>query len=184
MAAPTTNSPTRGGGSTRLSPIASTRFQTSPTQSISITPTRLPRLAKAMRAGKVTLTCLWLGTGAAVCATAPDTQTRACVARASSPAAILGCERAAAERWRASIADYDRILQARLAGAALDRYRAAQAAWQDFAEAEFGLIDETLGRRGDASGTLLAAGARSLLLQQRAEQLGAHLAGLPAPGAE
>jgi hypothetical protein len=110
----------------------------------------------------------------------PDRQTRDCVAQAPSPARILMCEQEAQQRWRQRIADFDAELRTRLSGKALARYEAAQAAWRDYQEAEAAFIDLTVERRGDGAGALLAEGARSALLQIRAEQLAQHLAGLGA----
>ena len=108
-------------------------------------------------------------------ATDPDDQTRACVANAGSMGAIVSCERAAQERWHAELASYHNALLGALNGVAQEHYAAAQSAWKRFQEAEFALIEQTLGESDPLAGGALAEGAKSTLLRQRAEQLASYL---------
>jgi hypothetical protein len=138
------------------------------------------RLAKGGRLGKIVLGFV-CAAAIAQAADDPRDSARECVARADSPAAILGCERQAQADLRERIAAYDAALRAQLDGEALQRYVAAQAAWASWAEAETALIAVTLARRADAVAMLLAEGARSQLLERRVAELAGYLAA-PAVG--
>lgn len=90
-------------------------------------------------------------------------------------AAIAACEQAAQSRWRERLDLYHDSLLTALSGPARARYEAAQQAWERFRTAESALIDATLGERDPPAGAALAEGAKTQLLQRRAEQLADHL---------
>jgi uncharacterized protein YecT (DUF1311 family) len=104
-----------------------------------------------------------------------DDATRSCVANAASTAGIAACERAAQMRWREQLIVYHEALLSTLGSDDKARYQAAQEAWERFREAEFPVIDATLGGRDQTAGVALAEGAKTQLLQQRAAQLADYL---------
>ena len=100
-----------------------------------------------------------------------DRKTRDCVAKATTTTAIAGCETAARKRWQARLLNNDQRLRA--------LYAAAQSAWETYRDAEFRVIDATLGKRQDGLALPLAEGAKTEVLRKRVGQQDTLLQAIP-----
>ena len=96
--------------------------------------------------------------------------TRDCVSSATTAMAIAVCETAAQKQWQARIRSNDQRLRSRLDGPTRELYLDAQKTWERYRDAEFEVIDATLGKRDDGLAQPLAQGAKTEMLRERAEQ--------------
>ncbi len=108
-----------------------------------------------------------------------DRKTRDCVAKATTTTAIAGCETAARKRWQARLLNNDQRLRFSLDERLRALYAAAQSAWETYRDAEFRVIDATLGKRQDGLALPLAEGAKTEVLRKRVGQQDTLLQAIP-----
>ena len=109
-----------------------------------------------------------------------DQETRECVAQSTSSTAIAGCEKAAQKRWQARLLNNDQRLRFSLDEQLRGLYEDAQTAWETYRDAEFRVIEATLGKRKDGLAQPLSQGAKTEVIRKRAEQQETLLQSMPA----
>jgi len=139
-------------------------------------PARLTNTTRRCQAFAALATLLF-GTAGAAAPQRPDAPVtaRECVAEARTPAAMAACEREAQVALKARIEQLSDAIRARLDARQRLVFERSAEAWQTFVGREQGMLELSLGRRGDGLGPTLLPGAVSELYETRERQLREHL---------